>query len=452
MSYAPFPLVWGFFGSGGGGGGGGPAFGVIQTDFGTYPTASSTTDVLTFVSADSTRYYFTGTALTDTVTLTVNGLIPPGGSYGQILAKASPSNFDVEWRDGVEVTSVYNNSGATITKGSVVYINGASGNLPTVALAKANVDATSAQTYGLVVDDISNMSSGSVVASGQLRNLNTVGVPEGVILYLSPTTAGAYTTTKPAAPDHIVYLGVCTRAHPTQGTIEVKIQNGYELEELHNVSIVSPTNAQILQYDSSTSLWKNATGPAPITGTTNYITKFATSSSLGNSLFFDNGTNIGLGVTTPIAKFHVSSVDKTVSSTLFTSDYIILSAENTAPGFNVVTSSNTAGHRGVFKSTRSRGTLDAPTAVQSGDQTLSIVGSGHDGTTNITTAGITFAVDGTVATSQVPQAITFATGDGATRTERMRINSTGQVGINFIPSSSPSISRKISVNFIIINM
>ena len=70
MSYAPFPLVWGFFGSGGGSGG--PAFGVIQTDFGTYPTASGSSDVLTIVSSDSTTYYFTGTALTDTVTLSIN--------------------------------------------------------------------------------------------------------------------------------------------------------------------------------------------------------------------------------------------------------------------------------------------------------------------------------------------------------------------------------------------
>jgi hypothetical protein len=70
MSYAPFPLVWGFFGSGGGSGG--PAFGVIQTDFGTFPTASGPSDVLTLISSDSTTYYFTGTALTDTVTLSIN--------------------------------------------------------------------------------------------------------------------------------------------------------------------------------------------------------------------------------------------------------------------------------------------------------------------------------------------------------------------------------------------
>lgn len=70
MSYAPFPLVWGFFGSGGGGGG--AAFGIFQTDFGTYPTATGTSDILTLISADNTAYYFTGTALTDTITLSIN--------------------------------------------------------------------------------------------------------------------------------------------------------------------------------------------------------------------------------------------------------------------------------------------------------------------------------------------------------------------------------------------
>jgi hypothetical protein len=68
MSYAPFPLVWGFFGRNDVG----PAFGIIQTDFGTYPTASGGSDILTLISADSAAYYFTGTALTDTITLSIN--------------------------------------------------------------------------------------------------------------------------------------------------------------------------------------------------------------------------------------------------------------------------------------------------------------------------------------------------------------------------------------------
>ena len=85
MSYAPFPLVWGFFGSGGGSGG--PAFGVIQTDFGTFPTASGPSDVLSLISSDSTTYYFTGTALTDTVTLSKKAI--------QMVSSTIQSNLQV---------------------------------------------------------------------------------------------------------------------------------------------------------------------------------------------------------------------------------------------------------------------------------------------------------------------------------------------------------------------
>jgi hypothetical protein len=88
MSYAPFPLVWGFFG---GGGTVGPAFGVIQTDFGTYPTASGGSDILTIISSDSATYYFTGTAITDTVTLSIN---TASSSQNGLLSSSNWTTFN----------------------------------------------------------------------------------------------------------------------------------------------------------------------------------------------------------------------------------------------------------------------------------------------------------------------------------------------------------------------
>lgn len=89
MSYAPFPLVWGFFGSGGGGGG--ASFTIFQTDFGTYPTATGPSDVLTLISADSSTYYFTGTALTDTITLSIN---TSSGSTNGLLSSSDWTTFN----------------------------------------------------------------------------------------------------------------------------------------------------------------------------------------------------------------------------------------------------------------------------------------------------------------------------------------------------------------------
>ena len=154
---------------------------------------------------------------------------------------------------------VRNQIGSTIPAGAIVYINGATGNRPTITLAQANNDANSAQTFGFAKTAIANNGFGFVIVRGELENVDTSALTEGVQLYLSPTTAGAYTTTKPSAPQHLVYVGICVRAHPTQGVILVAVQNGYELEELHDVSIASLANNNLLAYESSTDLWKNKT-------------------------------------------------------------------------------------------------------------------------------------------------------------------------------------------------
>ena len=189
------------------------------------------------------------------------------------------------------VTEVYNETGATLTKGTVVYINGGHGNLPTITKAIATGDATSAQTYGVVRADITNMNNGYVTVFGNLDNMDTQAYPAGTQLYLSSTTAGAYTSVKQYAPAHLVYVGIVVRSHPTQGVIEIRIQNGFELDELHNVSAQSPNNGDILQYVSSTSLWTS------VAGTTTNIAE-------GDNLYFTNArargvlsTNVGSALT-----------------------------------------------------------------------------------------------------------------------------------------------------------
>jgi hypothetical protein len=154
---------------------------------------------------------------------------------------------------------VRNQTGSTIPAGAIVYINGATGNRPTITLAQANNDANSAQTFGFVKTAIANNGFGFVIVRGELENVDTSALTEGVQLYLSPTTAGAYTTTKPAAPQHLVYVGICVRAHPTQGVILVAIQNGYELGEIHDIQLGTLANNDLLAYESSTDLWKNKT-------------------------------------------------------------------------------------------------------------------------------------------------------------------------------------------------
>ena len=171
------------------------------------------------------------------------------------------------------ICQVRNTTGATLTKGTVVYITGATGQTPTVSKALATSDATSAQTLGLMTADLANNSNGYVTIIGLVTDVNTSAYSDGQQLYLSGTTAGTMTATKPQAPLHLVYVAVVEYAHPIHGKLFVKVQNGYELDEIHDVQITSPANGQTIIYDSATSLWKNAlvnlasnvTGNLPVT-------------------------------------------------------------------------------------------------------------------------------------------------------------------------------------------
>ena len=156
---------------------------------------------------------------------------------------------------------------ATLTKAAyqAVRVSGAQGQRLAVALAQANNDANSADTIGLVTETIATNQEGFIMTVGQLENINTTGSlqgetwADGDVLYLSPTTAGAITKVKPTGNGHIVVIGYVEYAHANNGKIYVKVMNGWELDELHDVAIVSPANNEALIYESSTSLWKNKT-------------------------------------------------------------------------------------------------------------------------------------------------------------------------------------------------
>lgn len=168
-----------------------------------------------------------------------------------------------------QVTRVLNKTATNITlleaNYQAVRITGAQGQRLKVDLALATTDVLSAETIGLVTETIANNQQGFITTSGLIRGINTTGSlqgetwADGDILYLSGVTAGQITNVKPTAPIHLIVIGYVVHSHITQGTIYVKVDNGYELGELHNVYINPSTlaNNDVLTYDSSSSLWKN---------------------------------------------------------------------------------------------------------------------------------------------------------------------------------------------------
>ena len=209
---------------------------------------------------------------------------------------------------------VYNNTGSTLTDGQIVYVTGSQGQRVTVALAQANSDATSATIIGMVTESIPTGSSGFVTTQGMVNNISTSGAADGAVVYLSPTTPGAWTTTKPQAPQHMVMVGYVVKGNSGGGSIYVHPQNGYELDELHDVKITGVANGNMLRYNSTIPAWENVAGPTgtlvgttdtqtltnkTISGASNTLSNIG-NSSLTNSAITINGNSVSLGGSTTV--------------------------------------------------------------------------------------------------------------------------------------------------------
>lgn len=165
------------------------------------------------------------------------------------------------------IAYVTNDDSVTITKGMPVYAFSGQGDRMTVKRANNTGDATSAQTVGLVLStSIAANQKGFIMMQGLLDGLSilpTATWADGDPVYLG-ATAGTITNVKPHAPNHLVYLGVVTTAsNGSAGRLYVRVQNGYELQELHNVQAQSPSLNDTLWYDNTVSpgQWKTASIP-----------------------------------------------------------------------------------------------------------------------------------------------------------------------------------------------
>ncbi|NBT35546.1 MAG: hypothetical protein EBT03_08420, partial [Betaproteobacteria bacterium] len=219
---------------------------------GTSPISVSTSSNTATVSL-SANYQTAGTYVTSvsgTSPITVSGTTAITVSIDPTLTTANSAEIIRQY--------VKNDSGVALTKGQPVYITGANGTNVLIGLSAASAEATSSKTLGLLEQNLAINGLGYVITEGRLTNIDTSTATAGQSVWLGASAGSKTYGAPPAEPNHGVYLGVVTKANASTGEIFVKVQNGYELDELHDVSAASPSDGDIIQYKTSSSLWTNS--------------------------------------------------------------------------------------------------------------------------------------------------------------------------------------------------
>jgi len=212
------------------------------------------------------------------------------------------------------VAYVRNAEATTLNKGEVVYLFGATGNRASVKRASNAADASSSKTIGIVAESIGANQNGFIITQGTIDGLS-LGSPyvEGDSIYLG-NTPGTFTRVKPTQPNHIVFIGVVERANAGNGQLYIRPQNGFELDELHDVLITSPQNNQTILWNSAVTLWTNQTITiGTISGLSADLSEKVTSVGATSPVVSSGGTTptISMPVATATTNGYLSATDWT---------------------------------------------------------------------------------------------------------------------------------------------
>lgn len=158
---------------------------------------------------------------------------------------------------------VDNTSGADIGKGDGVMLSGGDGEAEK-AVADGTIDAVG--MLGVAAQDISDGSSGFVIATGRISGINTSSYSSGDYLYFDASTAGALTSTRPAPPNLRSPIATVLTSNATSGAILVHMRAERKLSDAQDVDETGLADGDLLSWDAAASKWGKLTPAAGATG------------------------------------------------------------------------------------------------------------------------------------------------------------------------------------------
>jgi hypothetical protein len=195
---------------------------------------------------------------------------------------------------------VINNSGVLISKGTAVKITGATSNLPAITPAIAEHTGDN-RVAGITILDIDNGATGLIITKGLFSGLTLNNYAVGDSLFLSPFSAGTYTSSTTSFPfdSRVNRLGRVIATGTTTGEIFVDISNEDNTLSLtsieRNILEGNVVSTGTYEYTGLTTGSTNTTfNVAPLRGWIVRNTyEYATLPEVTN-LYYTGGTNISV--------------------------------------------------------------------------------------------------------------------------------------------------------------
>ncbi|MGB9561818.1 MAG: hypothetical protein ACPL6C_03290, partial [bacterium] len=154
--------------------------------------------------------------------------------------------------------------------------------------------------------------SGDVGWTGTLQAGNVpwarlTGFPAGCPAGQFVSTIGSTLTCAAAGDITAVYAGTGLSGGGSSGDVTLSVDTGY-IQRRVTGSCASGSAISAINADGTVSCETDDIGVTG-SGTSNYLAKWTGGSSLGNSLIYDNGTNVGIGTTSPEYLLHIVGGD-----------------------------------------------------------------------------------------------------------------------------------------------
>lgn len=129
---------------------------------------------------------------------------------------------------------------------------------------------------------------------------------DGNLYFYNANTSGTRVETMTLTNGGSVGIGTTAPSQLLHVSGNIRVTGAY-----YDSANSAGTSGQILSSTGTGTAWIAAPSGGGVSGsgTTNYVTKWTSGSAVGNSVMYDNGTNVGIGTTAPTAKLHIDSAD-----------------------------------------------------------------------------------------------------------------------------------------------